>query len=98
MAAKSLWTDLRKRLALLTRPRGARAALARLFRVSPQAVNQWLSGDSNPTAETTLRLLQWVEQEEAKQKTLGGACNTAKSKRTRARKSSENPTQSPKGK
>jgi transcriptional regulator with XRE-family HTH domain len=58
--------ELVERLHKLTKPRGAKAALAREFRVSRQAVDQWLSRESSPSAEIALRLLQWVEQQERK--------------------------------
>jgi transcriptional regulator with XRE-family HTH domain len=52
------------KLGELTSLRGQKAALARELKVSRQAVDQWLSGSSKPTAETTLKLLNWVEQQE----------------------------------
>jgi transcriptional regulator with XRE-family HTH domain len=58
--------------------------LAERFGVTRQSVAEWLSGDSAPTAETTLRLLEWVRAEEAKQqKTLGSVTSTAKGRKTR---------------
>ncbi|HEY3762688.1 MAG TPA: helix-turn-helix transcriptional regulator [Verrucomicrobiae bacterium] len=50
-----------------TNGHGQRAALARELNVSRQLVNGWLSGNSQPTAEITFRLLQWVKQTERKQ-------------------------------
>lgn len=64
---RSRWNQLRRRLCAATKNRGARSALARKFRVSTAAVAQWLSGQSAPTAETTLRLLEWVATAEAQQ-------------------------------
>jgi len=46
-----------------TKMRGQKAALARELKITRQAVDQWLSGNSKPTAETTLKLLHWVEQQ-----------------------------------
>lgn len=82
-----LWNDLRRRLKTATRKYGARAALARTFKVTPQAVAEWLSGASAPTAETTLRLLEWVTAEEAKQKRSAAASHAATARSTRVRKS-----------
>jgi DNA-binding XRE family transcriptional regulator len=48
-----------ERLKRVTAPRGAKAALAREFKVSRQAVNQWLSGESNPSADIAIRLQYW---------------------------------------
>jgi transcriptional regulator with XRE-family HTH domain len=44
--------------------RGARSKLAKHLGVSRQAVSEWFTGKSYPGAETTLRLLKWVEQQE----------------------------------
>jgi len=55
--------DLINQLRELTKSRGQKAALARELKVSRQAVDQWLSGNSNPSAKTTLELLNWVEQQ-----------------------------------
>lgn len=56
--------DLMNRLRELTKPRGQKAALAREFHVTRQAVDQWLSGSANPSAETSFKLFNWVEQQE----------------------------------
>lgn len=60
--------ELVARVKQITSSPGAKAALARKLGVTRQAVGQWLSGESNPTAEATLQLLNWVEQSEAEQK------------------------------
>lgn len=49
------------RLRRATESHGARSQLARDLHVTRQAVNNWLSETSAPTAETTLRLLEWVQ-------------------------------------
>lgn len=86
---RSFWNELRTRLAAATEQYGARAALAREFGVTPQAVAEWLSGASSPTAETTLRLLEWVTAEEAKsnQKKRAGSADTRPTLKTQNRKS-----------
>ena len=62
------WPDLRDELRKLTGERGAKAKLAREFNVTPQAVSDWLREVYSPEADTVLRLLQWVEDAEAQQK------------------------------
>lgn len=64
----SRWEKLRKRLLLITGKSGVKSDLAQNLGVSRSALSQWLSGGTTPTAETTLRLLEWVTEEEAKQK------------------------------
>jgi TorA maturation chaperone TorD len=32
--------------------------------VPPPKVSQWLAGDHEPGGETTLRMLQWLQQQE----------------------------------
>lgn len=56
--------SLLKRLKEATAQRGKKSALAEFLGVSLVQVSQWLSGDREPGGETTLRLLQWVEQQE----------------------------------
>ncbi len=63
----SNWEDLRSRLRAATAGRGAKSELARQLTVRASAVSQWLSGESLPTAENTLRLLEWVAAREARQ-------------------------------
>ena len=87
MAASMTWPDLRERLSLATASKGARTALARSFRVTSAAVSQWLSGKAAPKADTTLRLLQWVTAEEAKQKSAPALRSTRPAQKTRKRKS-----------
>ena len=55
-----------ERLKKVTAPRGAKAALAREFKVSRQAVNQWLSGENNPSADIAIRLQYWKPKLPAK--------------------------------
>ena len=79
--------ELVHRLKQITSAPGAKAALARKLGVSRQAVGQWLSGESNPTAEATLQLLNWVEEAEAEQKQNPGTALTATGQKTQVRKS-----------
>jgi len=57
---------LLRRARKLILARGAKSKLAAHLGVSRQAVSEWFSGKSNPGAETTLKLLKWVEQQERK--------------------------------
>jgi transcriptional regulator with XRE-family HTH domain len=87
------WKSLVKRIAALTSPPGAKARLAEQFDTTRQAVNKWLSGKGAPNAELTLRLLAWVQAEEAEPKTLDSGSNTAKGKTQVSKSSYEKPTQ-----
>ncbi len=58
--------DLLKRLRGLTKDRGRKVALAKKMKVTRQAVDQWLSESTTPTAETTFELLKWVSDQECK--------------------------------
>ncbi|MEI9863029.1 MAG: hypothetical protein WDN00_00415 [Limisphaerales bacterium] len=55
-----------KRLNDATKNRGSKSALAEWLGVHRQSVTDWLSGKQEPGGEITLRLLQWVEQQERK--------------------------------
>lgn len=52
--------DLIKELRQLTKARGMKSQLAKECNVSRQAVNQWLAGDSKPSAEAVFAALKWV--------------------------------------
>ena len=53
-----------KRLNEATKERGTKTALAKFIGVPLPKISQWLAGEHEPGGETTLRLLQWVEQQE----------------------------------
>ena len=60
-----LWNELRRRLILHTRQRGAKALLARHLGLPRQRVTDFLArASSMPDAERTLWLLAWVEAKE----------------------------------
>lgn len=63
-AVKAKLPALIKRLNEATKDRGTKTALAKFIGVSLPKISQWLSGEHEPGGETTLRLLQWVEQQE----------------------------------
>ncbi len=58
---------LLKRLKAATTERGSKAKLARSLGVVPQRLAEWLNGTHAPSAEITLRLLEWVAVAEANQ-------------------------------
>ena len=80
--------SLRKRLALATRRRGAKAHLAAFLHVPRPRVSEWISGARDPSGETTLRLLNWVERQGRQQPKSPGAASTAPEQQTQSRKSS----------
>lgn len=91
LAADMSWDSLRKRLQNSTAKKGARANLARAFGVTTAAVSQWLSGNSAPKADTTLRLLQWVIAQEAKEnRNAGSGSGTRPPRKTQKRKAGSN--------
>jgi transcriptional regulator with XRE-family HTH domain len=64
---KAQWPLLKKRLKAATAVAGSKTQLAEFVGVKLASVSQWLSDSESqrePGAETTLRLLQWVEQQE----------------------------------
>lgn len=85
--SKSLWESLRQRLIAVLHVPGAKTKLAHKMGVSRPAVSQWIAEDGTaPTAEMTLQLLVWVQGEEAKPKSPGGALTPPEPK-TQVRKS-----------
>jgi transcriptional regulator with XRE-family HTH domain len=65
--------SLIERLNELTSVRGKKAQLAAFMDVPMPRVWEWLSGKKKPGGETTLRLLQWVEQQEAQHQSGPGS-------------------------
>ena len=59
-----LLDELRK----LLKVRGAKVALSLEMNVTRQAVDQWLSGKTSPTAEMTFELISWVEKRRGRTK------------------------------
>jgi transcriptional regulator with XRE-family HTH domain len=56
--------ELIDRLRNATMEHGRKTELAKWLGVSPQKVTDWLSERVEPSGETTLRLLYWVEKQE----------------------------------
>lgn len=61
---KPILPKLIERLKKATAERGQKTKLASWLGVTPQKVTDWISGRVEPSGETTLRLLHWVEQQE----------------------------------
>jgi transcriptional regulator with XRE-family HTH domain len=65
-AVKSQLDSLLADLNRLTQERGMRTKLAKHLGAPLASVSRWLSGEIEPGGETTLRMLQWVRQQERK--------------------------------
>lgn len=68
MAIPSTISQLLKRVALAVAKPGAKKKLAATLGVSPQHLSAWLSGEFRPGGEATLKMLAWVQANEAQQK------------------------------
>jgi DNA-binding transcriptional regulator YiaG len=78
--------ELRTILRARTAEKGGMARLAESLGVQQARVSEWLSGKKEPGGKTTLRLLQWVEQQERQPNAPDSVTSTAKGK-TQVRKS-----------
>jgi transcriptional regulator with XRE-family HTH domain len=87
-SGNAYWKSLAKRLGAVTAARGAKAQLAHELKVTRQAVNNWISENSAPSAELTLRLLNWVERAEAQQTKNPGSASTQPGPKTQVHNSS----------
>jgi transcriptional regulator with XRE-family HTH domain len=63
---KSELPGLLKRVAALTKPKGMKTELAKTLGVPPARISEWLGERGSPTADVALKLLRWVERQEAK--------------------------------
>lgn len=68
---------------------GMKSALATYLHVAPARISEWLSGRKEPSGETTLRLLQWVEAQERQQTQGPGSGTTPPGPKTRSVKHHE---------
>ena len=59
--------ELLRRIEGATSQRGKKTELAKFLGVTPQGLNDWLSGRREPGGEVTLLMLEWVSAEETKQ-------------------------------
>jgi len=64
---KSEMQNLLGRLETAFSTRGKKAELARTLHVRASRLSEWMSGAWEPGGETTLRMLRWVQQQEANQ-------------------------------
>jgi transcriptional regulator with XRE-family HTH domain len=78
----------------LTQAKGLKARLAATLGVPAPRISEWLAGKYEPSGETTLRLLHWVEQQEAQQKTSPGSASTLPGPKTRMRNPDEKKSKS----
>jgi hypothetical protein len=74
------------RLSYVLSERGKKAALASFLKVPRPRVSEWLSGGKEPGGETTLRMLAWVQAEEAKQPKSSGRVRARPEPKTRKTK------------
>jgi hypothetical protein len=91
---KSPMLDLLNRLKRATSKPGSKTVLAAYMKVKPANISQWLHGHQKPSGETTLRLLQWVEQQEAQQKQSPGSATTPPGPTTQSKKANEKQSKS----
>ena len=61
-------SELLNQLQKFTKDRGGKMALAKAMGVSRQAVDQWLSEATKPTAEMTFELIAWVKNQRERTK------------------------------
>ena len=69
VVVKAQWPLLKSRLQKSTQIAGSKTKLAKFLGVKLASVSQWLTDSESarePGAETTLRMLRWVEQQERK--------------------------------
>lgn len=85
---------LRDRLRRATEVRGQKAALARWLGVSMSSVSTWLAGAKKPSGETTLRLLQWVEQQERQKNKSADSVSAPPAPKTQSKVPNEKKPQS----
>ena len=88
-AMKSPLANLLKRLNRTTATKGMKAELASCLGVPRSCISDWLSGRREPGGETTLKLLNWVERQEAHQTTRPGGALTPPGPKTRSQSSNE---------
>jgi hypothetical protein len=79
------------RVRRLTVERGAKGDLAEAIHVELPRLSEWLRGEYEPGGEVTLSILEWVEEQEAKQqKEEASGALTPKARKTRSVKSTSN--------
>ena len=91
---KSPLAQLLDRLNQATAAKGRKAELAEYLKAPRPCVSDWLSGKREPSGETTLRLLQWVEQQERQQNKGTGRDTPPPAPKTQSKASNEKTPQS----
>jgi transcriptional regulator with XRE-family HTH domain len=92
----SNWAELRKLLLSETATPGAKTSLARHFKVTTQAVSQWLSGKTKPSADTALRLRDWLlNKNHPTKQSAGSAATRPAPNRSKLRKSTHEKSNKP---
>jgi len=86
---KSPLAQLLERLNQATVAKGRKAELAKHLKAPRPCVSDWLSGKRKPSGETTLRLLQWVEQQERQQMEGPGSVTAPPGPQTQSKASNE---------
>jgi transcriptional regulator with XRE-family HTH domain len=86
--------NLLERVRKATASEGMKSELAKLLGVPPSALSHWLSGRRQPGGETALKLLQWVEQQEAHQNKSPGSVQPPPGPKTQLGNSNEKKTES----
>jgi transcriptional regulator with XRE-family HTH domain len=61
---KSELKGLLAKVRTLTKAKGAKTKLAAHIEVPPSRLSEWLAGKYEPSGESTLRLLRWVQEQE----------------------------------
>ncbi len=84
-----LWPDLLKRIKSCLRA-GSQYSLAKRLGISRQSVHQYITGASAPSAEITLRLLQWVQETEGQKNEGPAGADTPAGPVTRKRNIDQN--------
>lgn len=97
-AVRTPMENLMARLNAATKARGKKTELAKALGIPLETVSRYLAGNMEPGGEVTLRLLKWVEQEEAKQQSPGSVVAPPGHKTQRRRSRNENQTSDPRKK
>lgn len=61
------WASLRQALLGMASQRGFASQLSRDLEVTRSRVSGWLRGESKPSADNTIRLLRWIQEQEEQQ-------------------------------
>lgn len=85
--------DLLIQLKSAARAMGGQRRLAAALKVSPQQLNDWLSGRVSPSGKATLRLFNWIgKREDTKTKVPGARERPRDHRRSKQKESNDEPT------